>query len=45
MNEPVASLVLQGQLEILRAPITVEQARLLSERLQAALNKASSNHD
>ena len=40
--ELTLNLILQGQLEIIRAPIAVEQAHLLSERLQAALDRASS---
>ena len=40
--ELTLNLVLQGRLEIFRAPITVEQAQLFQERLQAALNRASS---
>ena len=35
------NLVFDGQLEILRTPISLAQARLLVERLQSALNKAS----
>ena len=40
--ELTLNLVLQGKLEIIRAPIAVEQAQLLLERLQAALKKADS---
>ena len=35
-------LVLDGRYEIIRAPITKQQAQLLLERLQRALNQANS---
>jgi hypothetical protein len=36
------NLVLGGRYEIIRAPITTEQARLFLDRLQRALNQANS---
>jgi hypothetical protein len=40
--ELTLNLVLEGRLEIIRAPITTQQAQSFLERLQRALNQANS---